>query len=214
MGCISRLFGLLVLAALATAGWFYRDRIMRLVNEHRPGVAHHAPAAASAAGRPGTAALRRARDKIDSLNAWRADSVVLSASEAASLVAAGIDPELRRDLDSLQAKLGNNELTLSGRFATGRIPKDVLGPLGGALGPWEPIAVRGRVRVTRRGVAAFTIDQLRVRDFPFPASVTHRLVERSMAGSSDGSLEFTVPAGVDSVRVRPTGLVLYRGKRR
>ncbi|MEP6573627.1 MAG: hypothetical protein ABJD11_13060 [Gemmatimonadota bacterium] len=212
MGCLSRLFGLVVLAALAILGWFYRDRIIQLVQDYRHG-AVHAPSSPSD-GRPGTVSLRRARDKIDSLNAWRADSVVLTASETASLVRDGIDPALRQDLDSLQATLERDVLSLSGRFATRRIPKNALGPFGGALNPWEPVTVRGGVRVARRGTAAFTINRLTIRNFPLPATVTRQLVERSMAGTKDGSLEFAIPAGVDSVRVRPGALVLYRGKQR
>jgi hypothetical protein len=57
---------------------------------------------------------------VDSLNGWRADSVVLTASEFASLVGSGMDRELRSRLDSLQIELLEGEIQVSGRLHTDR----------------------------------------------------------------------------------------------
>jgi hypothetical protein len=82
MGCLTapfKVLGCLGLIAALLFGWLYRDRVVRegrrlLGRLERPA----AVAPSSPRGRPGARALETARAKIDSLNGWRADSVVLS----------------------------------------------------------------------------------------------------------------------------------------
>ena len=74
MRALFRLIGCLGLILLLVAG-FYRDRMVDFVS----GILHKQPAPAESVGRPTEGGVRRALDKVDSLNAWRADSVVLSA---------------------------------------------------------------------------------------------------------------------------------------
>ncbi|HRZ09675.1 MAG TPA: hypothetical protein P5319_07230, partial [Gemmatimonadales bacterium] len=106
LGCLSlpfRLLGLLIVAGLLYFGWTERDRISaywRRLTDRPPATAP------GETGRPGEAALQSATSKIDSLNGWRADSVVLTASEMASLIGAGLDRRVREDLDSLAVTLG------------------------------------------------------------------------------------------------------------
>ena len=128
-----KLLGLLLLAALLSGGWLFRDQILRQL---RPQVSRVTGALTGAdAGVPDAAGLTRARDKADSLHGWHADSVLLSASEMASLVREGLPPEVRDRMDSLRLDLGEARLTVSARLETSRIPADALGPLAGALEP-------------------------------------------------------------------------------
>ena len=85
IGCLTapfRALGCLVLIAALGLGWLYRDRVVRTA---RGWLDHPAAAGAAAVGRPGSRALASVRSKIDSLNGWRADSVILTAAELASL---------------------------------------------------------------------------------------------------------------------------------
>src|SRR5207247_3268161 len=106
MGCLSasaRLLGWLgVLAALAL-GWLYRDRLRREGQRLLGG--HTAAAPAVSAGRPAARALESARSKVGSRNGWRADSIVLTPAEVASLMGSGLEPEFRKELESLQVEL-------------------------------------------------------------------------------------------------------------
>ncbi len=203
-----RLFGILLLAAVVSAAWLYRGPLWTFA---RGGFSRRPPTATESVGHPGAQALARARDKVDSLNGWKADSVVLGASEMASLIGAGLDPAFRSHLDSLTVLLGDDELGLSALLATSIIPRDLLGPLAGMLNPKERIAARGSVAMAKPGVAQWTVREFRVRDFPLPDDVARKLVQRGLNGSKSGAIMFDIPDGVQGIRVRPGGVTLYGG---
>ncbi|MBK6421461.1 MAG: hypothetical protein IPF77_04425 [Gemmatimonadetes bacterium] len=202
-----KLLGLLLLAALLSGGWLFRDQILRQL---RPQVSRVTGALTGAdAGVPDAAGLARARDKVDSLHGWHADSVLLSASEMASLVREGLPPEVRDRMDSLRLDLGEGRLTVSARLETSRIPADALGPLAGALEPWEPVSATGVVEVTRPGQARWRVDGLTLRGFTLPEQASRDLVGRALPGAPDGAIPFDLPTGVARLRIRPTGVALY-----
>jgi len=208
-GCLVlpfRLAGLLVLAALLYLGWTRRDRIAAIWRglTDRP-----APHATGATGRPGEAPLRSARSKIDSLNGWRADSVVLTAAELASLVGAGLDDRVRKELDSLAVTLGAERIVVAGRIQTAGLPREVLGPLAGALEEREPVRGAGPLQVIGPGRAVWRVDAFRVRDFDFPREMVPRIIGLVAGSRGDSVLGITIPEGIGGVRVHPDGVTLY-----
>jgi hypothetical protein len=214
MGCLTapfKVLGCLGLVALLVIGWLYRDRVVRegrqllgRLEGSRP------PAGAPAArGRPGSRALASAEAKIDSLNGWHADSVVLTASEVASLMGSGLSPAFRKELDSLQVELLDGEVRAHARLRTVRLPRELVGPLAAVLQAHEPVEATGPLRVTGPGVGEWAVRSLQIRDFPVPASSVRTLISRAVGDSARGTVPWTVPAGVRAVRVRPTGVTLY-----
>lgn len=203
-----RLVGLLLLAALISGAWLFRRDLYRIV---RPQVARVSEAlGAGGPGRPGSAELARARDKVDSLQGWSADSVLLTADEMASLVAAGLPAEARKRLDSLTLELGEGRVIVSARLSTRHIPPDVLGPLAGALEPWEWVSAGGTVELASPGQAEWRVDALTLRGFTLPEEASRELVARALPGVTDGAVPLTLPRGVAGLRIRPTGVALYR----
>ncbi|MEZ4413538.1 MAG: hypothetical protein R2910_11185 [Gemmatimonadales bacterium] len=209
LGCLSlpfRLLGLLIVAALVYLGWTERARIApywhRLTD--RP-----AANAGGTAGRPGELALQRATDKIDSLNGWRADSVTLTAAEMASLVGAGLDQRVRAELDSLEVTLGEGRIAVAGKIRTAGLPREVLGPLAGALNDREPIRGAGPVRVRQPGLAEWRLDAFQVRDFDFPREMVPKIVGLLAGDKRDSVLSIAIPIGIGRVRVHPDGVTLY-----
>jgi hypothetical protein len=164
-------------------------------------------------GRPGVSSLESAKAKVDSLNGWRADSVVLTASEFASLVGSGMDRELRSQLDSLRVELLDGEIQVSARLRTDRLPPDVLGPLGGALGPTEPVRAAGPVRVTRPGAGEWSVRSFQIGDFPVPDEMVPDLVGYALGDPKRKTVPVKVPAGIRAIRVRPDGATLYGATR-
>jgi hypothetical protein len=209
LGCLAlpfRALGIVLLVGLLYFGWTERDRLAPIW--HRV-TGHPAGAGAGATGRAGSDALARARGKIDSLNGWRADSVVLSAAEMASLVGAGLDGRVRNELDSLAVTLGIGRIAVAGRIRTAGLPREVLGPLSGALEEREPVRAAGTVAVTGPGQASWTVDEFRVGDFPFPSEMVPRIVGVVTGKREGGVISIVIPAGIGRVRVHPDGVTLY-----
>lgn len=151
-------------------------------------------------GRPSAAALATARAKEDSMRRPRGPvSVTLSPHEMASLVDAGLDPQARRAIDSLGARLQPNRLTLHAYLVTSILGPE-LGPMAMLLDSMEPIWVSGPARVTAPGVIAWEPDSFKVRSYSLPPGSIPRLVNR-LTGGTDGTIPIAVPPTVTRIRI-------------
>jgi hypothetical protein len=216
IGCLTapfRALGCLVLIASAALGWLYRDQVVRTARGWLARADGATAPAAAPAGRPGARALASAKAKVDSLNGWRADSVVLTPSELASLVGDGMDRELRRQLDSLRVEPIAGELRVRARLRTGRLPNDVVGPLAIALRETEPIEAVGPLRVAAPRAGEWTVRSLRIRELPLPADLVPRVVSRVLGDPDRHAVPVKVPPGVRAIRLEPGAAILY-GKTR
>jgi len=213
-----RLAGLALLALLLSGAWLFRADLLGFirprVTQAREAMDRRGPGSRDApSGQPSSpapAALEAARDKVDSMHGWSADSVVLSAREMASLLVAGLPEEARRRLDSVAIALGDGRVTVSGRLETTQIPREALGLLAGALEPWEPVRGSGAVIATGPGRAEWRVDALTLRGFTLPAEASRALVTRALPGVKDGAIPFALPQGIARLRVRATGVTMYR----
>ena len=208
IGCLTlpfRLLGLALVVLLFVGAWLYRDRIVAAVRS----AGSQAPPALT--GRPGPGSLRSARATVAELAG--SDSVVLNADEAASLVAAGLDPIVGARLDSLTVRLGAGRIAVSGLVETGRLPADLVGPLSIALRDRERITAGGPLTMAEPGQATWTIDEFQLRNLPFPRDVVPRVVERALGEEAGGALTVRVPAAVRALRVEPQGVILFRDRR-
>ena len=204
-GCLSLPFRLAFLAVLVLGGyfaWSYRDDIRRKIHEW---TRDDSPPQAVGLGNPARApAVRR---RIASLGSARVDSVVLSAADVASLVAASAEARVPGALDSLVTRFERDEVRLQARVDTRRLPVS-LGPLGGVLRDRESLDAGGVLSFRHRGLAEWRLTRVRVRGVPLPAEVIGRLLQRYGAG--DGSVvPLPLPLSVGGLRVSPAGLVLY-----
>ena len=209
IGCLTapfKLLGCLVLLAALGLAWLYRDRLESEGRQLLDRVRQVTPASA---GRPGVTALASAAAKVDSLNGWRADSVVLTPSEFASLVGSGMDRQLRGQLDSLRVDLLDGEIRIRARLRTAGLAPEVVGPLAGALGPSEPVDAAGPVRVTSPGAGEWRVRSFKIGSFPVPDEMVPRLVGQALGDPRRTTVPVKVPPGVRAIRVRPGGAILY-----
>jgi hypothetical protein len=214
MGCLSLPFKLLGALAILVAlgiGWLYRDRLATEFRDLFDG--GKSSEASTGVGRPGSRALATAQSKIDSLNGWRADSVVLSPSEVASLIGAGLNPSLRRQLDSLQVELRDGEVVLKAKLATARLPRELTGPLAVALREREPVEAAGPIEVTGPGKAEWTARSFKIRDFPIPRDAVPKLMARAFGDTARRSIPVRIPPGIRTIRVSPSGATLLGAPR-
>lgn len=208
-----RLFGIFALAALVTVGWLNRHELGRLI---APRVARVSEALGAEPGPavPAPESLARAHEKVDSMQGWSTDSVLLTPGEMASLFDEVMPAKIREHLDSLAVSLGEGRVKVTARLDTETIPRELLGPLAGALDPWERVSVEGPLVSTADGRAEWRIDALAVRGFTLPVEASRRLVDRAMPGAKEGAVPLALPRGVVRLRVRPASVALYRRETR
>ena len=213
MGCLTapfKLLGCLGLLIALALGYLYRDR---LEVEGRKLIDRLQGMVPSTEGRPGVSSLESAKAKVDSLNGWRADSVVLTPAEFASLVGNGMDRELRSQLDSLQVELREGEIEVRARLRTDRLPRDMMGPFSGMLGASERVLAAGPVRVTRPGAGEWRVRSFRIGELTVPDEMVPALVGRALGHPDRTAVPVAVPEGIRSIRVRAGSAVLYGGTR-
>jgi hypothetical protein len=210
MGCLAAPFkfaGCLGIVAALFIGWLYRDRLSSEARKVFGSISGSEAPAAS--GRPGSRALVTAHAKIDSLNGWGADSVVLSASEVASMIGAGLDPSLRSQLDSLRVELQDGSIAVKARLATARLPRELVGPLSIALQPTEPIEAAGPLSVVAPRQAEWALRSFSIRGFPLPRDAVPKLVSKALGNPSRKTVPVRIPAGIREIRLRPSGATLF-----
>lgn len=214
MGCLSapfKLLGFLGLVAALAVGWLYRDR-MAAEARRLFGTSGSSDGGVTW-GRPGGRALISAQSKIDSLNGWRADSVVLTASEVASMIGVGLDPEIRKQLDSLQVQLREGSVGVSAVLSTARLPRELTGPLAMALRPKERVEAGGPLEVVEPRRAEWAVRSFRIRNFPIPQDAVPKLVSKALGDSTRRTVPIRIPAGIREIRIRSSGATLLGAPR-
>lgn len=214
MGCLTapfRFVGCVGLILLLAVGWLYRDRLTSEVRGlFGSSVLNNQ---VTSAGRPGAHSILSAKAKVDSLNGWRADSVVLTASEVASLIGAGLDPAVRSQLDSLQVFLMDGSVAVKASLATARLPRELVGPLAVALREREPIEAAGPIEVVGPRRADWDVQSFRIRNFPIPRDAVSKLVSKALGDSTRRTVPVRIPAGIRAIKIRPSGATLFGNAR-
>jgi hypothetical protein len=210
MGCLAAPFkfvGCLGMILLLSVGWLYRDRVAS--EARRLFGSSVLTNQVTSAGRPGSRAIISAHAKIDSLNGWRADSVILTAAEVASLIGAGLDPAVRSQLDSLQVFLMDGSVAVKASLATARLPRELVGPLAVALRSREPVEAAGPIEVVGPRRADWDVQSFRIRNFPIPRDAVSKLVSRALGDSTRSTVPVRIPAGIREIKIRPSGATLF-----
>ncbi len=205
-GCLSLPFRLLALALFIAAGvlaWTYRDEIRRRVHGWTA-----EPEGSAAEGKAEDSDPAEARRKVAQLGAR--DSVVLTASEVAALIAAETNARAPRAVDSIRVHLAHDEVEVRG-LADTRPLKPGLAAM--VLRDREWIEAAGRLTYRRNGVAEWEITRVRVRGIPVPRSVVENFLRQLSGSAPPRVVELPVPSQVTGLRTGAPGVVLYGGRR-
>jgi hypothetical protein len=216
-GCLKgalRLGCLAIVLATALAAWWFREPILRTASRWLGPHPTKLPPVADTVGAPTPKALSSSQSKVDRLKLAGPDSVVLSANEIASMVGSGIDWSVRKSFDSLRVELLEGMIAVHCRLDTRVIPPDVIGPLAGMLHPMEPLRIAGPLTIERPGIARFAVTELSLRGFAFPGPLVKQLAQRVAGADSSGAVSLRVSPTFRDLAIHPTGIVLYRLKRR
>ena len=139
---------------------------------------------------------------------------MLTPSEVASLIGAGLNPSLRRQLDSLQVELLDGSVAVNAKLATARLPRELTGPLAVALREREPVQAAGPIRVVEPGKAEWEVSSFQIREFPIPRDAVPKLVAKAFGDTTRRTIPVRIPAGIREIRVRPSGATLFGAPRR
>lgn len=205
-GCLSlpfRLLGLLLLVLLGYIAWSYRDEIRRKVHEW---TADSTPASGRGTAAPGGAAP--AAQRLEDLLRSRADSVVLSAADVASLLDSLASVVAPGAVDSVTVTLGQDDLSVRARVDTRAVPVS-LGAIGSVVRDHEFVDAGGRILFRQTGQAEWQLERVRVRGVPLPGEVVQRLIRRFSGSEAGNVIGLTLPRAVSGIRVSPSGVTLY-----
>jgi len=201
-----------VLAAAISGLWLFRSELLQAV---RPKAERAREVLTDEdTGRPGPESLTRARDRIDSLHGWSLDSIGLRRTEVASLLVAGLSDGNMAYLDSVEVLPGGSRLTVRARLQLARVPAGMLGPLAGALEPWEWATLAGPLRVGGRGSGTWRIESLTLRAVQFPVETSRRLIAAALPDAAGGAVGVQLPEGLASMELRSGGAMVYRTEAR
>lgn len=212
MGCLKNVLAgvgcLVVLLVAVVGGYIYRDRLAHLYRKVR-GIAEPAPAVYV---QPGPGGATRAEAALRDLARRGGPAYVdLTADELAALIDRELARVPRRVFDSVAVALGVQRVLVKGSLDVSGLPQRLLGPLAQGLGRHEPVVAGGRLAAGPDGRLRWTVDQLTIRDFPFPQSVIPAIIRAlSVPDARDASVPIPLAVWVGDVRVSATGVRLYR----
>ena len=216
MGCLKRFLAgmgcLVVLAAAALGVWLARDRIAALYRRVR-GLPEPPPVVYAM---PDSGGASRATARLEALTRRGGPAYVdLTAADLAALIERQLAAAPHRPLDSVGVALGEQRIRVRGSLDMSVLPHRLLGPLAQGLGRREPVVVGGALSVPAGGHLAWTIDELKVRDFPFPKAVIPSIVAAlGVPGARGAAVPLELPAGIGDLRVSPDRVRAYRASAR
>jgi hypothetical protein len=212
VGCLKNALAgvgcLVVLLALAVVAFIFRDRLAHLYHSML-GMPEPPPAVYVMPSEGGAARAEAALREL----ARRGGPAYVDIAPAE--LAALIDRELarvpHRVFDSVAVALGDQRIQVKGTLDVSALPRRLLGPLAEGLGRREPVMAGGALAAGPDGRLRWTLDQLVIRDFPFPKSVIPAVVRSfGLADAQGGAVPLQLPVPVGDVRVSAAGVRLYR----
>ncbi len=212
MGCLKSVFyqiGCFVLiVATAALAFVYREQVKAVYHRMR-GITPPPDAVYVLPAPQGPAEATRALESLGRRNGPA--FVDLTAGQVASLIDASLGRTGGRVIDSVTVGLLEGEIRVRGSLDLSGVPRDMLGPLKGAVGAREPVVIGGPLRADSAGRVLLQVTTLRLRDFPFPRSTVPRILEAARVPGAAGA---TVPVPgtgpVGDVRVSATAVRVYR----
>lgn len=205
MRCLGRVVSLLFVFMLLAIGWLYRTEITRYVRGIVDPIS-----IARRTGTPSPESLASAEAKVVLLAREQPDSVLLTASELASLLGHGNSILGFSGLDSISIELGDRRVRVRTMVNTAKLPERVLRLWPGTPAPYEEVIAEGGLTPARPGVGEWQLERVIVRGIPLPSDVVGRMLAQATGQGSDGRIMLPLPKDVQGFRVRPEGVALFR----
>ncbi|CAN5599383.1 hypothetical protein BH23GEM10_BH23GEM10_13590 [soil metagenome] len=207
-GCMKKVVVLVVLLALLSGAWLFRDRLRTML----PG----AGAGANSGEQPTLALADAAGEKLDGLRTGEQSRTALSAIELESLLLFHYRGVLPAFMDSTQIEMVRDQLRLRARVPVDKLPRvDGLAEAAAFLPDTAELTVTGRLLPLEGGRVAFAVDQVSAARFPLPSRLVpgalSRLGRVDEPGLPPDAMALPLPSGVTSAYIRRDSLVLLSG---
>lgn len=191
---------LAVIVALAGAGWWFRDDLLRLVGREREPVAVSPEAAAIA------------QEKIDRLRSG-GETARLSSIEVSSLLRFRGPAWLTGRVHEPGVELSGDTVRVSGTIATSELPSHPeLDRVRVLLPDSSQVAIAGALTDLPSGRVAVEIDEVTFAGIPIPEryypDVLERFGRRDEPGLGEAAIAVSLPQGVGGARVEGGYLIL------
>lgn len=200
-GVAGKLVLLVLLAALAAGVWYFRGLI--------PGPWNRPPepmAVSEEAAMAAEAKLERLRQT--------GDTVHLSGVEFTSYLRYRMAGRFAPEIELPAVDFAGEEVRVSGRYPTDRIPASELGRAADFLPDTADVAVNGTLRTLAPGRAALKVGSASFAKIPVPRERLNALIGRVRGMDEPGlaadEVAFQLPPGVGAARVENGSLVLSR----
>jgi hypothetical protein len=205
-GCLKRIFGLAVLAALLVGGWFYRDRITGLWSRTR---AELAPEEVRASADLAEQADR----KLSSLANGEQTQIALTGQELQSLLHYRYAQLLPAFVDSPRVEIEASRIRLRVRVPVDKLPRvSELGEAAAFLPDTTDLAITGQLLPLDSGRIALAVDEVSAASIPLPRRLVPgaltRLGRKNEPGLPPDALALPLPPGAAAAYVRGDSLFL------
>ena len=212
MGCLRRIFVqvgcLVVLVALAVLGFIYREQLAAVYRRLRREPPPPERAAFAAPERGGADTARAALEHL--ARPGGPAYVDLTAGQVAALIEARLAGR-QHVVDSLEVALLTGAARVRAVADLAQLPRNALGPFGGALDRREPVALDGTFAADSAGRVWWTVTGLTIGDFPFPRGTIGAVLKAlDVPGLADRAVPLPLEHPVGDVTVRAGRLRLYR----
>lgn len=222
MGCLRRFGCLVLILALAAGAYlaYLNGWLQFLPSRAAKPAADTSVLTAGAAGawEPLTPdGASRARTAVQTLGR-RTGPVyaTVSAGDLASYIFTEIGQQLPPSAENVQASVRNGRLYVRATVNLKELGgASSLGPLASLLGDREEMLFGGNLHVLRPGLAEFTVEEIKLRDFAVPRGAIPRLIRQFRRGNvpegvSPAGLPLEIPSYIADVRVNSGKVTLYK----
>jgi hypothetical protein len=212
MGCLRGAFTLVLLAIIVVVLWFQRDRLIVIWHDVQ-GTRRETVAVAS----PELA--RTAQARLQRLANGDTTSVALTSAELESLVRYEYADLLPSFVDSARASVDDNQLHLSARIPTDRIPLvERAGEMAQLLPDTADIRISGQLIPLSGDRIGFAVDGVHAERVPLPKTLVPGILKslgrRNEPGLPPEAIALPLPPGVRAAYVRGDSLILLAREER
>jgi hypothetical protein len=205
-GCLRRVGCLIVLVAIAAAGWYWWTVKASPSSTVAAGVWHPVTAADATSGSAAVASLTATRGKV---------FTNLTPAQAVAYLIQTTAKQLPPSSTDVQAMVSGDELHVRAVVPLRELGADrALGPLASMIGARDTVELAGRVDLLRAGLAQMHVTRAQIHALSVPKAMLPKLVQQMRHESPEGlapdAFAIPLPSYIGDIRIADGKVTLYK----